>query len=132
MDTCGYVYPPMDDHLRGITVTTVIWLARAWMAVAFADGLQPKQGQGDVGSGLELERSWRGCCSRGLAEGEMQLPVENWLTGAVSADLTSPNGIQHPQGKELTNLRGLCWSLMHAPISGSPSARISLKTPICC
>ena len=69
-----------------------------------ADGLQPKQGQGDVGSGLELERSLEQVAAREAWLNEQsQLPVENWLTGAEGTDLTSPDAIKHPQGKETTN-----------------------------
>ena len=106
MDTCGYVYPPMDDHLKTHNGNHGD-LAREGLdgGEAFgADGLQPKQGQGDVGSGLELERSLEQVAAREAWLNEQsQLPVENWLTGAEGADLTSPDGVQQSQAEETTN-----------------------------
>ena len=68
------------------------------------DGLQPKQGQGDVGSGLELERSLEQVAAREAWLNEQsQLPVENWLTGAEGTDLTALDGVQQSQGEETTN-----------------------------
>ena len=98
-----YVYPPSwTTSLSGITVTTVIWLEGLDGGEAFgADGLQSKQGQGDVGSGLELERSLEQVAARGWLNEQSQLPVEDGGSGHRPADL---GGIQPSQGKETTNL----------------------------
>ena len=51
------------------------------------EGPYPKQGQDDVGSGLELERSLEQVAAREAWLNEQsQLPVENWLTGSDSTD----------------------------------------------
>ena len=51
------------------------------------DGLQSELGHGDVGSGLELERSLEQVAAREAWLNEQsQLPVETWLTGVDGAD----------------------------------------------
>ena len=69
------------------------------------DGPQPKQGQGDVGSGLELERSLEQVAAREAWLNEQsQLPVENWLTGAEGTDLNRVSmAFSKLQGRETTN-----------------------------
>ena len=51
------------------------------------EDLHTKKGQGEVGSGLELERSLEQVAAREAWLNEQsQLPVENWLTGVDGAD----------------------------------------------
>ena len=73
------------------------------------DGPHLKQGQGDVGSGLELERSLEQVAAREAWLNEQsQLPVENWLIGADTADFSVPNGIHSQETPEsLTRPRAL-------------------------
>ena len=65
------------------------------------EGPYPKQGQDDVGSGLELERSLEQVAAREAWLNEQsQLPVENWLTGSDSTDFSATKGTHFQETPE--------------------------------
>ena len=60
MDTRGYVYPPMDDLLKRQNAAGQGGFdpnSSDGGDLNGGDGLHPKPGESDVGSGLELDRS---------------------------------------------------------------------------
>ena len=83
MDTSGYVYPPMDDLLKRQNAGGQGGFdpnSSDGGDLNGGDGLHPRPGESDVGSGLELDRSLqRVAAHEAWLNEQSQLPVENWL-----------------------------------------------------
>ncbi|RNC87414.1 MAG: DUF4347 domain-containing protein, partial [Synechococcus sp. YX04-3] len=83
MDTDGYVYPPMDDLLKRQNAGGQGGFdpnSSDGGDLNGGDGLHPRPGESDVGSGLELDRSLqRVAAHEAWLNEQSQLPVENWL-----------------------------------------------------
>ena len=81
MDTSGYVYPPMDDLLRRQNAGGQGGFdpnSSDGGDLNGGDGLHPRPGESDVGSGLELDRSLqRVAAHEAWLNEQSQLPVEN-------------------------------------------------------
>ena len=83
MDTRGYVYPPMDDLLKRQNAAGQGGFdpnSSDGGDLNGGDGLHPKPGESDVGSGLELDRSLqRVAAQEAWLNEQSQQPVESWL-----------------------------------------------------
>ena len=83
MDTCGYVYPRMDDLLRRQNPSAAGGFEPDGLQgadLSGGDGLHPKPLESDVGTGLELERGLeRVAANEAWLSEQSQLPVESWL-----------------------------------------------------
>ena len=80
MDTRGYVYPPMDDLLKRQNAAGQGGFdpnSSDGGDLNGGDGLHPKPGESDVGSGLELDRSLqRVAAQEAWLNEQSQQPVE--------------------------------------------------------
>ena len=96
METCGYVYPRMDDLLKRQNQAGAGGFEPDGLQggdLSGGDGLQPKGLENDVGSGLDLERGLeRVAAQEAWLNEQASLPVENWLANKGLTELTFSAG----------------------------------------